>query len=77
MKIDEFASEIYNHIFNALDCECTHSSECNVGGERAAEIATKASELVKAMLLEDVPAKEPSIGDHFGARPGAYRWHVG
>ena len=54
MLVKDFCNELYNHIFSALDGECVNSSPCGVGGERAAEIATKVSELVRDML-DDVP----------------------
>lgn len=53
MQVSEFKSELYNHVFSILDGEDVHSSPCGVGGERAAEIATKIADLAEQLLSED------------------------
>lgn len=53
MQIQDFCDQLYNHIFSALDGECVNSSPCGVGGDRASEIATLATRLVRDMLDED------------------------
>ncbi len=50
MTIDDFCSDLYNHVFAAIDAEDENFSECGVGGYRAGEIATKIAELAKALL---------------------------
>ena len=68
MLVKDFCDELYNHIFSILDGECVHSSPCGVGGDRAAEIATKVSELVRDMLNEDdakPERKSDGIGEYY------------
>lgn len=70
MQVSEFKSDLYNHVFSILDGEDVHSSPCGVGGERAAEIATKIAELAERLLSEDTNCGCDSCG-WYDRQPGS------